>query len=62
MDGQIKQRSSSAEKPRVPASRPEQSPPPEDRRDNQASPDNRSKASSWRERWREHRQLLTVAS
>ena len=62
MDGQIKQRSSSAEKPRVPASRPEQSPPPEDRRDNQAWPENESKASSWRERWREHRPLLTVAS
>jgi membrane fusion protein (multidrug efflux system) len=61
MDGQIKQRSSSAEKPRVPAPQPEQLP-PGGRRENQASQDTGKKAPSGRERWREHRLLLTTVA
>jgi membrane fusion protein, multidrug efflux system len=60
MHGQTKERSSSAEHPRSPPSRPEQSPPPGDRREGQAA--SKTKAPSWRERWREHRLLLITAA
>jgi len=60
MHGQTRERGPCAEKPRSPESRPEQSPPPNDRRENQAEGEN--KAPSWRERWREHRLLLTTAA
>src|SRR5581483_10386192 len=75
MDGQIRQRNASAEQPRLPVTRPEQLPPPQKerakehakgehakgRREDQAAQDNEKK-SSWRDTWREHWKLLTIAA
>ena len=61
MDARTEERNSSAEKPRPPAPRPEQLPPPTDRRAG-AKPQEETQAPSLRQRLHEHWILATVAA
>jgi membrane fusion protein, multidrug efflux system len=63
LDAKTTERDSSAEKPRLPASRPEQLPPPQDRRtDDRGQGQKEKPPPSLRDRLREHWLLLTVAT
>jgi len=62
LDARRTERSPSAEKPRLPATRPEQLPPPQDRKPNEKPQDKAKPSPSLRERFREHWLLATVAT
>ena len=62
MEARTTRRSASAEEPRLPATRPEQAPPPESRQTKGATQDEAKPAPSLRNRLREHRLLATVAA
>jgi membrane fusion protein (multidrug efflux system) len=62
LDARSTRRSASAEEPRLPATRPEQAPPPENRQTNGATQDEAKPAPSLRDRLREHWLLAAVAA
>ena len=62
MEARTTRRGASAEEPRLPATRPEQAPPPENRQTNGAKQNEAKPAPSLRNRLREHWLLATVAA
>ncbi len=62
MDARTTQRNPSGEQPKLPVSRPEQLPPPRDRKANEKPTDAAKPPPSWRDRLREHRTLVIVAT